>query len=49
MVSMTTTLLSSMGSRMVLPGSGILMNNGMMWFDPTAGDAECHRRPASGH
>jgi gamma-glutamyltranspeptidase/glutathione hydrolase len=34
MVSMTTTLLSSMGSRVVLPGSGILMNNGMMWFDP---------------
>jgi gamma-glutamyltranspeptidase/glutathione hydrolase len=34
MVSMTTTLLSSMGSRVVLPGSGILMNNGIMWFDP---------------
>lgn len=37
MVAMTTTLLSSLGSRMVLPGSGILMNNGMMWFDPTPG------------
>ena len=34
MVSMTTTLLSSMGSRVVLPGSGVLMNNGVMWFDP---------------
>jgi gamma-glutamyltranspeptidase/glutathione hydrolase len=34
MVAMTTTLLSSMGSRVVLPGSGILMNNGVMWFDP---------------
>jgi len=34
MVAMTTTLLSSMGSRAVLPGSGILMNNGVMWFDP---------------
>jgi gamma-glutamyltranspeptidase/glutathione hydrolase len=34
MVSMTTTLLSSMGSRVVLPASGILMNNGVMWFDP---------------
>ena len=34
MVAMTTTLLSSMGSRVVLPGSGVLMNNGMMWFDP---------------
>ena len=37
MVSMTTTLLSSMGSRMVLPQSGVLMNNGMMWFDPQPG------------
>ncbi len=34
MVAMTTTLLSSMGSRVVLPGTGILMNNGVMWFDP---------------
>lgn len=34
MVAMTTTLLSSMGSRTVLPGTGILMNNGIMWFDP---------------
>jgi gamma-glutamyltranspeptidase/glutathione hydrolase len=34
MVAMTTTLLSSMGSRVVLPSSGILLNNGVMWFDP---------------
>ncbi len=34
MVAMTTTLLSSMGSRVVLPRSGVLMNNGIMWFDP---------------
>ncbi|MFL5280808.1 MAG: gamma-glutamyltransferase [Rhodopila sp.] len=34
MVAMTTTLLSSMGSRVVLPQTGILMNNGVMWFDP---------------
>lgn len=34
MVAMTTTLLSSMGSRVVLPGAGVLMNNGVMWFDP---------------
>jgi gamma-glutamyltranspeptidase/glutathione hydrolase len=34
MVSMTTTLLSSMGSRYVLPRAGVLMNNGVMWFDP---------------
>ena len=39
MVSMTTTLLSSMGSRVVLPGSGVLMNNGVMWFDPRPGRA----------
>jgi gamma-glutamyltranspeptidase/glutathione hydrolase len=37
MVSVTTTLLSSMGSRVVLPGTGILMNNGVMWFDPRPG------------
>ncbi len=34
---MTSTLLSSMGSRVVLPGTGILMNNGVMWFDPRPG------------
>ena len=39
MVAMTTTLLSSMGSRLVLPRSGVLMNNGVMWFDPTPGSA----------
>jgi gamma-glutamyltranspeptidase/glutathione hydrolase len=37
MVAMTTTLLSSMGSRVVLAKSGILMNNGVMWFDPRPG------------
>lgn len=37
MVAMTTTLLSSMGSRVVLPGSGVLLNNGIMWFDPRPG------------
>jgi len=37
MVSVTTTLLSSMGSRVVLPGTGILMNNGVFWFDPRPG------------
>jgi gamma-glutamyltranspeptidase/glutathione hydrolase len=39
MVAMTTTLLSSMGSRVVLPRTGVLMNNGVMWFDPTPGAA----------
>jgi len=38
MVAMTTTLLSSMGSRVVLPTTGILMNNGVMWFDPRPGE-----------
>ena len=32
--ALTTTLLSVFGSRYVLPGTGILMNNGIMWFDP---------------
>jgi gamma-glutamyltranspeptidase/glutathione hydrolase len=39
MVAMTTTLLSSMGSRVVLPKSGVLVNNGVMWFDPRPGQA----------
>ena len=39
LVTVTTTLLSSMGSRVVMPESGILMNNGMMWFDPRPGSA----------
>src|SRR5204862_6541003 len=37
MVALTTTLLSSMGSRVVLPTTGLLMNNGVMWFDPRPG------------
>ncbi len=36
-VAMTSTLLSSMGSGVVLPSSGVLMNNGVMWFDPVPG------------
>jgi gamma-glutamyltranspeptidase/glutathione hydrolase len=39
MVAVTTTLLSSMGSRVVLPNTGVLMNNGVMWFDPRPGRA----------
>jgi gamma-glutamyltranspeptidase/glutathione hydrolase len=37
MVALTTTLLSSFGSRFVSPSTGILMNNGIMWFDPRPG------------
>jgi gamma-glutamyltranspeptidase/glutathione hydrolase len=35
--ALTSTLLSSFGSRYVLPGTGIVMNNGVMWFDPRPG------------
>ncbi|HMD66971.1 MAG TPA: gamma-glutamyltransferase [Stellaceae bacterium] len=35
--ALTTTLLSIFGSHYVLPGTGILMNNGVMWFDPHPG------------
>ncbi len=37
MVSLTNTLLSRFGSKVVLPSTGFLMNNGMMWFDPRPG------------
>ena len=36
-VAMTTTLMSAFGSRVLLPQSGVLLNNGMMWFDPRPG------------
>lgn len=39
MVALTQTLLSSFGSRLVLPRTGILLNNGIMWFDPRPGRA----------
>jgi gamma-glutamyltranspeptidase / glutathione hydrolase len=34
MVSLTQTLLSVFGSRIISPSTGILLNNGVMWFDP---------------
>jgi gamma-glutamyltranspeptidase / glutathione hydrolase len=38
-VSMTTTLMSSFGSRMMLRRTGVMPNNGVMWFDPRPGNA----------
>jgi gamma-glutamyltranspeptidase / glutathione hydrolase len=37
MAAVTQTLLSIFGSRFTLPETGILMNNGIMWFDPEPG------------
>jgi gamma-glutamyltranspeptidase / glutathione hydrolase len=36
-VTLTQTLLSLFGCRIVLPGTGILMNNGINWFNPVPG------------
>ena len=36
-VSTTQTLLSLWGSRVTAPGTGVVLNNGMMWFDPEPG------------
>jgi gamma-glutamyltranspeptidase/glutathione hydrolase len=37
MVSLTNTLLSRFGSKVVVPDLGFALNNGMMWFDPRPG------------
>lgn len=37
MAALTNSLLSRFGAKVTLPDSGILMNNGMMWFDPRPG------------
>ena len=39
MVSLTNTAVSMWGSRVVVKGTGILLNNGMIWFDPQPGRA----------
>ena len=36
-VALTQTLLAAFGSRVTVPGTGVLLNNGMMWFDPEPG------------
>lgn len=48
MVALTQTLLSVFGSRVTIGDTGILMNNGMMWFNPEPGHANSvapNRRP----
>lgn len=37
MVACTNTLLSVFGAKVLLPATGVLMNNGVMWFDPRPG------------
>lgn len=36
-VSWTQTIMSAFGSKVVMPSTGITMNNGIMWFDPVPG------------
>ncbi|MEX2628966.1 MAG: gamma-glutamyltransferase [Tistlia sp.] len=37
MAAVTQTLLSSFGARCVSPSTGLLLNNGIMWFEPEPG------------
>lgn len=39
LVTITKTVMSSFGSRVTVPGTGMVMNNGMYWFDPEPGKA----------
>ena len=36
-VSLTNTVMSGFGSGIIPRGTGVVMNNGMMWFDPVPG------------
>ena len=36
-VSITNTIMSGFGSGIIPKGTGIVMNNGMMWYDPIPG------------
>jgi microcystin degradation protein MlrC/gamma-glutamyltranspeptidase len=40
LVALTQTLLSLFGSKVLSPRTGVLLNNGVMWFDPRPGPAE---------
>ncbi|HVB10031.1 MAG TPA: gamma-glutamyltransferase [Bacillota bacterium] len=49
-VALTQTLLGGFGSRVLAPGCGVLLNNGMNWFDPEPGKPNSvagGRRPLS--
>ncbi len=49
-VALTQTLLAGFGSRVLAPGCGVLLNNGMNWFDPEPGKPNSvagGRRPLS--
>jgi gamma-glutamyltranspeptidase/glutathione hydrolase len=39
MVALTLTLCGGYGSGVTIPGTGILMNNGMYWFNPVPGNS----------
>jgi gamma-glutamyltranspeptidase/glutathione hydrolase len=39
LVSLTHTAVSLFGSKVVVPGTGLLLGNGMIWFDPEPGRA----------
>ena len=50
MVALTQTLLTLFGSKVTLPETGILMNNGINWFDPRPGKPNsigARKRPLS--
>lgn len=48
LVSLTQTVLDLFGSRLLDPESGIVLNDGMMWFDPRPGTANEVRPGAAG-
>ena len=50
MVALTQTLLARFGSKLMLPSTGIMTNNAIMWFDPRPGKPNSiapGRRPLS--
>ncbi|MBP0656806.1 gamma-glutamyltransferase, partial [Mycobacterium tuberculosis] len=46
MVAITFTLLNRFGARALSPSTGILLNNGLSWFDPRPG-RESSLRPTA--